>query len=190
MATGTDVFLSHNWGSDESGRDNHQRVSLINKELLQRGYKTWFDEDKMTGNIDEKMAKGIEQTEGVIVFLTRKYHDKVNSNNARDNCKKAFLYASEKKTRLKMVPVVMEKCMLDTNTWNGLVGFNLCREMYVSMHEWKLGGYNLFKSANEYFTKRTSIQGNSTMPRYRSSFFHFPLLWWIKQHFLTYLMSY
>ena len=133
MATGTDVFLSHNWGSDESGRDNHQRVSVINKELLQRGYKTWFDEDKMTGNIDEKMAKGIKQTEGVIVFLTRKYHDKVNSNNARDNCKKEFLYASEKKTRLKMVPVVMEKCMLDTNTWNGLVGFNLCREMYVSM---------------------------------------------------------
>lgn len=59
MATGTDVFLCHNWGSDESGRDNHQRVSLINKELLQGGYKTWFNEDKMTGNIDEKMARGI-----------------------------------------------------------------------------------------------------------------------------------
>ena len=69
----------------------------------------------------------------MIVFLTRKYHDKVNSNNARDNCKKEFLYASEKKTRLKMVPVVMEKCMLDTNAWNRLVGFNLCRKMYVSM---------------------------------------------------------
>lgn len=61
---------------------------------------------------------------------------------------------------------------------------NLCE------HKWKLGGYNLFKSTNEYFTNRTSIQGNSTMPRYRSSFFHFPLLWWIKQHFLIYLMSY
>ena len=133
MATGTDVFLSHNWGKDECGRDNHQRVSLINEELSQRGYKTWFDEDKITGNIDEKMAQGIEQTEGVIVFLTRKYHEKVNSNNARDNCKKEFLYASEKKTRLKMVPVIMEKFMLDTNAWNGLVGFNLCREMYVNM---------------------------------------------------------
>ena len=59
MATGADVFLCHNWGSDESGRDNHQRVSLINKELLQGGYKTWFDEDKITGKIDEKMAQGI-----------------------------------------------------------------------------------------------------------------------------------
>ena len=61
---------------------------------------------------------------------------------------------------------------------------NLCE------HKWKLGGYNLFKSTNKYFTNRTSIQGNSTMTRYRSSFFHFPLLWWIKQHFLIYLMSY
>ena len=44
MALDTDVFLSHNWGKDESGRDNHQRVSLINKELKECGYETWFDE--------------------------------------------------------------------------------------------------------------------------------------------------
>ena len=33
MAPGTDIFLSHNWGKDETGRDNHERVSIINKEL-------------------------------------------------------------------------------------------------------------------------------------------------------------
>lgn len=30
--TTTDVFLSHNWGTDELGRNNHQRVLIINKE--------------------------------------------------------------------------------------------------------------------------------------------------------------
>ena len=39
----TDVFLSHNWGPDESGRDNHERVSKLNEALKSKGIKTWFD---------------------------------------------------------------------------------------------------------------------------------------------------
>ena len=58
---------------------------------------------------------------------------KVKWENAGDNCKKEFIYASHKKTRSKMVPVVMEKCMLNTSTWSGLFDFNLCREKYVDM---------------------------------------------------------
>ena len=79
------------------------------------------------------MAQGIEHTEAVIVFLTREYHEKVNGKKAGDNCKKEFIYASEKQTRSKMIPVVMEECMLNSKTWRGLVGINLCREMYVDM---------------------------------------------------------
>ena len=126
----TDLFLSHNWGEDAV---NHKRVSLINKKLEELGYKTWFDEKNMSGCIDEKMAQGIKHAKGVIVFLTSEYHEKVNGNNDGDNCKKEFLYASHNKTRSKMVPVVMEKCMLKTSTWSGLVDFNLCRELYVDM---------------------------------------------------------
>ena len=133
MADHTDVFLSHNWGEDEDGRDNHKRVSFINEELKTRGYKTWFDEEKMAGNIDEKMAQGIDQTKGVIIFITRRYYEKVNGENAGDNCKKEFHYASKVKTRAKMVPVVMEKSMRDSDSWSGLVGINLRGEMYVDM---------------------------------------------------------
>ena len=133
MADCTDVFLSHNWGKDEYGRDNHQRVSSINETLKAHGYKTWFDEEKLTGNIDGKMAQGIEQTKGVIVFITRRYYEKVNGENARDNCQKEFQHASKIKTRAKMVPVVMEKFMRDSTPWLGLVGINLGGEMYVDM---------------------------------------------------------
>ena len=133
MADCTDVFLSHNWGKDEYGRDNHQRVSSINEKLKAHGYKTWFDEEKLTGNIDEKMAQGIEQTKGVIVFITRRYYEKVNGENAGDNCQKEFQHASKIKTRAKMVPVVMEKFMRDSTPWFGLVGINLGGEMYVDM---------------------------------------------------------
>ena len=129
----TDVFLSHNWGKDESGRDNRQRVTIINKELKARGYKTWFDEEKMSGNIDRKMAQGIAQTEGVVVFLTRKYQKKVNGNNAKDNCQKEFMYATRTQTRTRIVAVVMEKCMCNISTWSRLVDFHLGGEIYVDM---------------------------------------------------------
>ena len=45
MTNSTDVFLSHNWGTDEEGRDNHERVALINEALNKLGYCTWFDEE-------------------------------------------------------------------------------------------------------------------------------------------------
>ena len=79
------------------------------------------------------MAQGIEQTEGVIAFITRRYYEKVNGENARDNCQKEFQYASEIKTRAKIVPVVMEESMRDATPWKGLVGINIGREMYVDM---------------------------------------------------------
>ena len=126
----TDVFLSHNWGKDSV---NHKKVSLINKKLIEQGYETWFDEKNMWGSIDDRMEEGIKHTKGVIVFLTHEYHEKVNGDNAGDNCRKEFKYASHKKTRSKMVPVVMEKCMLDTRTWSRRFDFNLCTEKYVDM---------------------------------------------------------
>ena len=129
----TDVFLSHNWGKDESGRDNHQRVAIINKELKARGYRTWFDEEKMSGSIDKEMAEGIAQTEGVIIFLTQKYDTKVKDKNAGDNCQKEYMYALRKKTREKVVPVVMDECMCEKSTWSVLVNFHLGGDMYIDM---------------------------------------------------------
>ena len=133
MAAGTDIFLSHNWGKDESGRDNHERVSIINKELQKMGYQTWFDAEHLRGGIAQKMSGGIEKTKGVIVFITRRYHDKVNSMNASDNCQLEFNYASRRKTRLKMVAVVMESCMRYTSRWTGPIGIHLGGEIYVDM---------------------------------------------------------
>ena len=133
MALGTDVFLSHNWWKDESGRDNHQHVSLINKEVKKCGYETWFDEEKMVGDIVKQTCQGIDQTKGLIVFITRRYLKKVNGEDASDNCKLEFNYASRRRTSSKMVAVVMDKSMHDTKTWTRSVGMHLGGEMYVDM---------------------------------------------------------
>jgi len=39
----TDVFLSHDWGTDELDRPNHDRVAKINEALKSRNFITWFD---------------------------------------------------------------------------------------------------------------------------------------------------
>ena len=135
MSRVTDVFLSHNWGRDESGRNNHYRVSFINQELRKCGYKTWFDEDEMAGNIAERMSEGIENTKVVIIFLTREYYKKVNGENALDNCKREFIYAVQRRTPAKILVVVMEECMRDTGTWTKLFGFDFSSRFYVDMSE-------------------------------------------------------
>ena len=49
MTDTTDVFLSHNWGLDELGRENHHHVSVIDRKLKRIGYQRWFDEEQIVG---------------------------------------------------------------------------------------------------------------------------------------------
>ena len=135
MAPGSHVFLSHNWGKDDSGRDNHYRVSLINKELKKIGYQTWFDADRMTGDIVKQMSQGIEKTKGVLVFITRQYLDKVTGEDSSDNCKLEFEYATRNKTSSKMIAVIMENSMSNSREWTGTVGMHLGGKIYVDMTE-------------------------------------------------------
>ena len=129
----TDIFLSHNWGEDGSGRNNHYRVSLINEELKKLGFITWFDEEHMHGNIENKMARGIEDCKGVIVFITKRYESKVGGMNYSDNCQNEFNYAVRLKTRLKMIPVVMEQDMTDQGRWQGKIGLHLGNKRFIDM---------------------------------------------------------
>ena len=133
MTHNFDVFLSHNWGKDEEGRDNHHRVSLINMELKKNGYRTWFDNDQMHGEIVNCMADGIEGSNGVIAFITKKYHDKVNGENFHDNSKLEFSYAVKTKTSSKIVAVVMEQGMCDTINWKRSIGMHLSGKLYINM---------------------------------------------------------
>ena len=53
-----DAFLTHDWGDDELGRSNHARVAEVNRLLKAAGFVTWFDEDRMQGDIVSQMANG------------------------------------------------------------------------------------------------------------------------------------
>ena len=46
-----DVFMSHNHGTDGLGRDTHERVGEIGKELSRRGFDIWFDNEQLSGDL-------------------------------------------------------------------------------------------------------------------------------------------
>jgi hypothetical protein len=128
----TDVFLTHDWGIDELGRANHDRVAVINKELKFLGFVTWFDSEKMTGDVVDQMVSGIDNSFVIIVIVTQRYMNKVNGSNANDNCRKEFKYAAQTKSSTKMIPVVMEPRMTDIDgNWTGLIKMELGNILYV-----------------------------------------------------------
>jgi hypothetical protein len=128
----TDVFLTHDWSIDELGRNNHDRVAAINNALKAMGIVTWFDSDRMTGDVVDQMVAGIDNASVVVVFITQRYMNKVNGPDANDNCRKEFKYATQRKSAAKMTPVVMEPRMKDVRgNWSGLLQLELGNLLYV-----------------------------------------------------------
>ena len=45
----------------------------------------------MQGNVKKQMISGIDFAQCVVVFVTRRYADKVKGDNAEDNCQVTYL---------------------------------------------------------------------------------------------------
>ena len=132
----TEVFLSHNWGDDDLGRDNHARVVKINDLLVDAGYVTWCDSEQMIGDVVDRMVEGIDHTQAVIVFVTKRYMEKrMTTANIQDNCKKEFKYAVRRHTEAKMIPVIMEPEMKDCSKWSGPLAMELGGTLWVDLSD-------------------------------------------------------
>ena len=146
----SDCFISHNWGEKHM---NHQRVQKINTALQKRGLNTWFDENKLDGNIRYKMAEGIDNTKSVVVFVTKEYRDKVNGLDMKDNCKYEFTYAMNQLGSQNMVSVVMEPDMKETNKWKGELGAALGSMLFVDFSSSSLSEIELEKKYDELYKR-------------------------------------
>jgi len=130
-------FLSHDWGIDELGRNNHERVSKINSLLKSKGCKTWFDEEQMRGSIASKMAKGVADSTAFVVFLTKNYILKASglgSKGEDDNCFFEFDTAALERGRSNMIAVILEPSCRDTSKWAaGIVKGKLGTKLYIDL---------------------------------------------------------
>ena len=82
------VFITHAWHIDELGRDNHERVKRVSAALQAANIATWFDESRMRGDVNKKMAEGVDGCSAVVVVVTERYIEKASGKHgANDNCK-------------------------------------------------------------------------------------------------------
>jgi len=136
----TEVFLSHNWGDDDLGRDNHDRVLRINAMLVDAGYETRCDSERLIGVV-ERMVEGIDNTQVVLVFVTRRYMEKVGLGaGVQDHCKKEFKYAVRQHSDAKMIPVIMEPEMKECSRWTGPLAMELGGTLWVDLSDTVLNG--------------------------------------------------
>ena len=59
-------MISYNW--------DHQKAAIRISQLLKsRGYNVWIDVDKMEGSIIDAMALAVEESEVILMCVSRKY---------------------------------------------------------------------------------------------------------------------
>jgi methionine synthase II (cobalamin-independent) len=90
-----DIFLTHDWGYDELGRWNHERVARIAAELTALGFRVWFDGEQMRGDITKKMAEGIDGSACVLIFVTLRYINKASGDGENGDVDNWYVWATE-----------------------------------------------------------------------------------------------
>jgi hypothetical protein len=128
-----DVFLSHNWGTNSDGVDNHNKISLLNSYLHSKGIVSWFDQQDIGGDVPLSISHGIDNSTLFIACLTTQYVAKVCGDNCDDFCQQEFRYARKRRGGTKMIPIVMEHSVRNQNTWTGPVGMCLGDHLYWDM---------------------------------------------------------
>jgi len=86
----------------------------------------------MSGSLTDSMTSGIDASSVVLVFVTRRYMEKLASG-ADDNCGLEFNYAKKRKGVRQMLPVVMEAGMRDQSQWEGPLGGILGGQLFVDL---------------------------------------------------------
>jgi hypothetical protein len=128
------AFLSHNWGLGDIPV-NHVKVSRINRRLKELGLNTWFDDDRLSGNIRQGLVDAISKANCFVAFVTKLYELKINSGHPLDSCYYEFNYASSNRkiTSLKMVAVILDEEMKDSSTWSGRLFAELGSSLRVDL---------------------------------------------------------
>lgn len=129
------LFVSHAWGSDDDGSDTHARAVALSRALADLGWTVWLDEIDMRTNVDASMAAGIDESDFVLMLMTRRYARKINRAarlpaGGNDNCLKEFAYALLRQKQI--VPILFEESMRDVSAWSpGVFPMRLASMLYT-----------------------------------------------------------
>ena len=99
------------------------RVIQIASNLEQRGLPAWVERDPMTIDVDQ-MCNGIESSNLVVVFITKRYLSSLSNAKEDDHCRLEYGYARRLAGVNAMIPVLMEQRMLSDRGWCEQLGID------------------------------------------------------------------
>ena len=85
-----DIMVSYNWTTGKECADE------LDELLTKCGYKVWIDKKNMAGNLCSDMAKGITNSEIILLLISEEYEKP-------DNCMSEYTYANSCKN--KVIPI-------------------------------------------------------------------------------------
>ncbi|CAK9046854.1 unnamed protein product [Durusdinium trenchii] len=136
-----DCFISHNWGKDTQGRDNHQRVMQIAATLEKHGIQVFLQdrEAHRYSSTDEAMIDGMRRSAVALIFVTRRYIEKIEEGRVDDDCVAQFNLA---KRAPAILPVVLEPEMTKISKWGwNRVYAHLSNKMLVDLSRGDVVGF-------------------------------------------------
>eukprot|EP00004_Rigifila_ramosa_P019607 TRINITY_DN5007_c0_g1_i1.p4 TRINITY_DN5007_c0_g1~~TRINITY_DN5007_c0_g1_i1.p4 ORF type:complete len:233 (-),score=45.83 TRINITY_DN5007_c0_g1_i1:98-796(-) len=108
------IMVSYQW-------DSKKQVLRLKAVLEAAGYRVWFDEDQMGGNMNARMAEAVEGAAAVVACVTEAYQKS-------HNCMLEFNYANEK--RKLIIPVIMDEAQTKAENQRGPVWLVLAGKLY------------------------------------------------------------
>lgn len=112
-----DVYLSYCWGYDERRDDIRVKALALYDYLVKKDFVVWFDQYRLTeSTLPQEMVEivqhGVDNSTVFMCLVSAKYVDEIARGDPEDKCHIEFRYAMKRKHTARMVPVVIEDCML------------------------------------------------------------------------------
>ena len=114
-----DVFLAHEWGDQESNFSTHQRVMNVANQLRKTeplAVSVWVDDERLRVSVDESIIEGVLGSKKAAVFLTRRYLNRLESDD--NNCTCELRFCLEKLGRKRIVLVIFDQDLNDRRNWS------------------------------------------------------------------------
>ena len=119
-----DIMISYNW---VTGKKCAQHLY---KFLTENGYKVWFDEKNLAGNLNHGMEEGVENSEIILLLISEEYQRSTN-------CKNEYTLAISKKKKIIPIKVKDYQPPKDSDLYC-VMSENMRYELYDEMEEDKL----------------------------------------------------
>ena len=155
----TKLFFSYAW-------DKNIKEKLINlKSYLEKmDYSVWIDQEDLFNHIDSSMVSGINNSEVILIFISKKYYKKIDNASKRlnytDNCFKECSYSVN--SGKLCIPVIIDTYMLNINNWKpGLMKFYFGNKLYIDATG---NDYNKISAEIKNYIEKTSIRIENLTP--------------------------